>query len=250
MVTLTKFFHLGLAISVLSAHQKLCSPGFPLCVLAFTFQVGHFVLEYVILNIFYKFFGNILISPWTCKQPSKDTRTWADNEAKRYVTLLCWPVARCSFPHLCLPSAGVVLSALLFLLLAVRFMSPCASQSLRLGGCFRNKSFCHPIAVAFNYPPLDGDVWKHKHKGFQQFSQCLNHVVCFVLRPLPPFQHVCLLFPAQFCTLNARFWWCMGLLSTSNQERWLQSRRDLCVLAERCTSEGKWNYWAWCSPKV
>lgn len=124
-----------------------------------------------ILNFFKNYFGTTSISPWTHKQPLQRLKSlsW-----QSYVTFLCWSVARSSFLYLCLPSVGVACSALLFFLLEVRFMFPCASQSLRLWGCFRNKSFYHPIAVVFNYPLLDGEVYKHKQKGFQQFSQCLN----------------------------------------------------------------------------
>lgn len=116
--------------------------------------------------LFVGFFGTTPISPWAHKQPLQSL------ELHHLSVLAC-----CSFPvPIPLPALawGCIYSALLFFLLGVGFMSPCASQSLRLWGCFRNKSFYHPIAVLFNYPLLDGDVWKHKQKGFQQFSQCLN----------------------------------------------------------------------------
>lgn len=99
------------------------------------------------------------------------------------------------------------------------FVSPCASQSPRLRGCFKNKSFYHPIAVVFNYPLLDGDVWKHKQKGFQQLSRCLDvrTTLCVSFSVLCHPSNICLSHfqhRIALCTLSsAAVWVCWGPLT-------------------------------------
>lgn len=171
------------------------------------FQVGQ--LAYVILS------GT---ASWIHKHPPQRLKclSWQQSKELRHLPVLARVCS--SFPAL----GRVACGALLFLLLGIGFMSPCASQSLRLWGCFRNKSSYHPIAVVLNYPLLDGDVWKHKQEGFQPFSQCLN--VWTTLRascsaPLPCFQHLPVFLPGQHCSLlNALSWWWWGPKMTLTRE--------------------------------
>lgn len=129
-----------------------------LSVLGSAFQVGHFLLRCDLI-FFFIIFGPTSISPWIHKPTAR--------RLKSYGTFLC-----SLLPTVPLHSVGVACCAP-FLTPGVWFMSPCASQSLRLWRCFRNKSVCFPVVV-FNYSFLDGDIWKHKQEGFQQFSQCPN----------------------------------------------------------------------------
>lgn len=156
-MTMGKFFHLGLALSFLS-YQWLCFLGFPLCA-GLCFPSRTFSIEMWSYFFFIIIFGPTSISPWIHKPTAR--------RLKSYGTFLC-----SLLPTVPLHSVGVACCAP-FLTPGVWFMSPCTSQSLRLWRCFRNKSFYFPVVV-FNYSFLDGDIWKHKQEGFQQFSQCPN----------------------------------------------------------------------------